>query len=219
MMQINAAEFGAFVESTPVAQVAVPPIPPRGQAVIAHEFEDPDGRGETGLKRLPRSRMLPRADVEQAPRRRPHSGRPCVWAGNFDVHVRGAKAERHIARPVGLIAGANNVAAFRVGTGADAYRFRFRGEGVKWKPKLDGDFPGSRTLFNIRSAAKDRRALNAGDWVSVKDPTWIAMRVIPPDDITEGLLAVAIEQKSSGDEALVEFGFGKDTIPAECFRS
>ena len=47
----------------------------------------------------------------------------------------------------------------------------------------------------------------------------VTLIVRPPVDVTEGLLAVEVEKRSTGKKAFVEFGFGVDTIPPRCFRS
>jgi hypothetical protein len=47
----------------------------------------------------------------------------------------------------------------------------------------------------------------------------ISLSVTPPSGTTKGLLAVGVTREETGQRALVEFGFGVDTIPPGCFRS
>jgi len=234
-MEVRVAPFGAFVESEPVAILDVPPVPPGGSVEVGATFEDDDegrlrrvsgparrraglraaselessrplaqdndliafrlGRGmalsERRLSLLAMKSLLGRVLMETA-----------AFAGNFDVHIRGAKAERHMAQAVRLVPGKENVAFFRVGSQAGEFLFDLQGSASEWGAQL---------------MLADRR-LELGEPMSLKDGVWVTLTVTPPHEATEGLLAVGVTQCETGERALVEFGFGLDTIPPRCFR-
>lgn len=220
-MQVNAAPFGAFVESTPVARIRVPRIRGGESWTAQAEFADPRARDAGVRTRLPESSqvvsrpgLLRRSwDLMRSLRQTAH------WAGNFDVHVGSDSAERHCARAVRLIAGRLNIALFRVGHRQDQYRFSFRGEGAAWKPRLVQSLAAGRVLTGMLATVGTRDVLRTDAWHHWDDVNWAGVTVTPPRGTKEGLLAVAVKQRSTGTEALVEFGFGTDTIPPGCFRS
>lgn len=124
------------------------------------------------------------------------------WAGHFDVNIGSAKAERRVMRAVRLEPGELNVALFAVGECEERFIFDLQGEAAGWDAGLflhTEKLPlGSPQLLQPRSL--------------------IFLSVTPPPGTTEGLLAVGVTQQATGQRALVEFGFGVDTIPPGCFR-
>lgn len=204
-MEVRAASFGAFVESKPVAELGIPSIPPFGSTLVTTDFSDPSTRSSRAGSTLPEDPM------RSLLRGRVH------WAGNFDIHIREAAAERHCAAAVRLMAGKTNVAFFFVGKQADAYRFTFQGNAADWTPQLIRDPGPFLRAYSARTAFQNSE-IQVGAWTEMSGRTMVSLLVSPPEWTTEGLLAVQVEQCSSGNSALVEFGFGVDTIPPRCFR-
>ena len=225
-MRVNAAPLGVFLPSREVGKVAVGKIPPRGKRVVKSAYAAPMSEGvsererekERGLRkasiRLLKSLgiQLPNEDLEVLPLESLMSrlmagvlkvawGLPdgCCWAGNFDVHVQGASAERHCQGPVQLLAGKPNGAAFRVGDGKeDRYRFQFLHD------------------CETRNWEFELIKLTTGDWHPMTQ-TWVSFSIKPPEGTTQGCAAVEVTRESTGKSAMVEFGFGTDTIPPGCY--
>ena len=124
------------------------------------------------------------------------------WAGNFDVHIGSAEAERHIMRAIRLESGKSNLAMFVVGERREDFVFDLQGEATAWDAAL----------------LLDGRELSLESPHTLRDRSPVLLRVTPPAGTTEGLLAVGVTRQATGKRALVEFGFGTDTIPPRCFR-
>ena len=125
------------------------------------------------------------------------------WAGNFDVHIGSAEAERHISSAIRLVPGKRNVAFFFVGERSESFVFDLQGEAAGWEAGL------------FRTMSK----LSLGTPQLLDRETPIFLSVTPPSGTTKGLLAVGVTRHATGQRALVEFGFGVDAIPVGCFRS
>ena len=238
-MEVRVAPFGAFVASKPLDVLVVPSIPPGSSTVVRTVFQeradgelsqlDAAGRhralGRSRLtKQLPpppkpvasRSRARLRRAVAQM-LRSAESGpggsgaeymcevldKTARWAGNFNVHIGSAETERHIASAIRLVPGMRNVAMFVVGERLEHFSFDLQGEAVGWEAGL----------FTTRER------LPLGTPRLLDRETRIFLSVSPPSGTTEGLLAVGVTRHATSQRALVEFGFGVDTIPARCFRS
>lgn len=129
------------------------------------------------------------------------AGQSICWAGNFDVHIGSAEAERHVMRAVRLEAGELNIAMFVVGERAEDFVFDLQGGAASWQASL---VMGLQELPLGRPQALLPRSM-------------VFLKVTPPAGTTEGLLAVGVTRQATGKRALVEFGFGLDTIPPGCF--
>lgn len=189
-LRVRAAALGAFLRSRTVARLAVPPIPPFGQTLVSTVLQALAPETAPHLPADP----LRRADPNRL-----------SWAGNFDILVGDATAERHAAGHVRLAAGCQNIALFEVGSGKDAYRFEFDGEGRSWDP----------LLFCRRVATS---FLAPGEWYPFARTQPVVLRVTPPEDVAAGRLAVLVTQQSTERQAQVEFGFGCEAIASRCFR-
>jgi hypothetical protein len=215
-MHVEHAPFGAFVAGTPVIRIPVPPIPPKSSVRVGADFFDEDGS------------LRPKARADQEPSTSPLRGllgamtragamteaaarallgaptkREPVWAGNFDIHLGGQAAERHCAT-IKLQPGATNEAMFFVGEHPDQYTFDFLGDGVAWNPTLAFIRGGMGIIEPKKLTRIDRQSI-------------VYLSITPPANVRKGTLAVRVTQLSSGKKALVEFGFGVDTIPPQCF--
>ncbi len=92
---------------------------------------------------------------------------------------------------------------FVVGERSERFAFDLQGEAAGWGAGL---FEAMRELRLGTPQRLDRK-------------TPIFLKVTRPAGTTKGLLAVGVTRRAIGQQALVEFGFGMDTIPAGCFRS
>ena len=222
-MSVGVAPFGAFVESEPVGVLEVPSVPAGGSRVVSARFRRRPDEGLEPVGDVGRWRKRAAGNAAWRASQERYSLQvmqmefmrdiqslqggtgtsTTSWAGNFDVHIGESAAERHCSSAVKLEAGKRNWAVFVVGRGPGTFRFDFLGDGRAWGPALWT--PGSN--------------LAPQKWVGLAGESPVILRVAPPEGTTEGLLAVSVEQRSSGKCALVEFGFGVDCIPPRCFRS
>lgn len=212
-MHVEHAPFGAFVAGTPVIRILVPPIPPKSSVRVGAEFFDEDGslRAKARADQDPSTsplrgllRAMTRAGAITEAAARALLGAPTkrepVWAGNFNIHLGGQAAERHCAT-IKLQPGATNEAMFFVGDRPDQYTFDFLGDGVAWNPTL-AFIPDGRGI---------------GDGQEPGECHIVYLSITPPANVRKGTLTVSVTQLSSGKKALVEFGFGVDTIQPQCF--
>ncbi len=194
------------------ARILVPPIPPKSSVRVGADFFDEDG----SLRRWARAdqepstsplRGLLRAMTRAGAAARALLGAPTkrepVWAGNFNIHLGGQAAERHCAT-IKLQPGATNEALFFVGDRPDQYTFDFLGDGVAWNPTL-AFIPDGRGII-------EPKKLTRINCLSI-----VYLSITPPANVRKGTLTVSVTQLSSGKKALVEFGFGVDTIQPQCF--
>jgi len=193
--------LGAFLESQKAAQLAVPAVRPGRSAVVETTLRAPG----SGNPQLPEDtlRML-------------HPARTS-WAGNFDVLIDAVKlTERHEATCLPLVPGRSNFAVFEVGDRRDEYRFSFRGPGQDWSPRLtSGPQEAMRAILDEQ--VEPGPVLPPHQWLGSRPGGAVTLSFEPPADARVGLLAVVVEQRSTGREAMVEFAFGTDRIPRGSF--
>jgi hypothetical protein len=238
-MEVRVAPFGAFVTSKTLDALVVPSIPAGSSTIVRTLYQD-DGngnlsrtgaagrRGALELDRLRRQQGRQSALQSSTSVRslretvklllqqlEPDSGvtgielvdevlsRTARFAGNFDVHIGGAEAERHISSAIQLVPGKRNVAMFIVGERSESFVFDLQGEAAGWEAGL------FRAMGGL--------CLGTPQLLHRRTPIFIS--VTPPAGTTKGLLAVGVTREETGQRALVEFGFGVDTIPPGCFRS
>jgi len=160
-MQLQTAEFGAFVPWQPLTTVQVPEIEPGDSRELRVQVPAPPSAWpptvEASQQRQPdRSRRVPwwrfaRKLVALLPWAR--SGRhetaaiergadvvreslPLHWAGNINVLVGNRSTERHLSGPLHIEPGHLNMAVFVLGTHRDAYRFDLSGPATGWGAAL-----------------------------------------------------------------------------------
>lgn len=202
---LRAAPFGAFVRSRPVAKLQLPALLPRQSTTVATALTSP------ALRRKQRRAQLPPDPLRHLDPTRTN------WAGNFDVLIDDQKrSERHQATSLPLVPGRANFAVFEVGDRLDDYRFSFRGPGQDWRPRLTAGY-GEATRAILGLAGRIGAEISPDVWVTRKPARAVTLSFHPPAEARQGLLAVAVEQRSTGRQTLVEFGFGVDTIPPGCF--
>lgn len=238
-MQVRAAPFGVFVPSVPVGRLPVPEIPAGGsvevQAVFPRELlpespveVPPPGRvsrfrdfvvawqrsqaqGTRPLS-LVALRAAWRASGRDLPTARQDRElpRPIHWAGNFDVFVHKAEAERHFAGLCRLEPDRLNIAQFVVGRpGRDhlaSYRVHLVEHGcADWEIGLHSRPGLGREPYDL-----SRPLQLAGDPVFLQIET--------RGGAQEGRVSIEFEQLFTQKKARVEFGFGPDAVHAGCRR-
>jgi hypothetical protein len=232
---IQAAPLGAFVAWRPLGRVAVPALEPGEEVVLRTRATcDPPApptqvrpdRTDSALRRIARD-LFDRRRPE--PRFVPWSlgvlpGDPLRalglgsihWAGNLNIFVGRTPMERHMAMALAVRPGRPNMATFFVGLLPDAYRFRFEGEAAAWDAKLLPVGPLARMLGPMDHEHGDR-PVPLDEWVELPGTVRMTLAFEPPPDCRAGNLDVHVEQRSTGKEAIVEFGFDPEAEGPGCY--
>jgi hypothetical protein len=226
---IQAAPLGAFVAWQTLGRVPVPAIEPRDEVIVRTRATcDPPPTGvRPTLRKL--ARLLTARDLfDRRPEKRPApgalgtlpidplremTGGSVHWAGNLNIFVGGKPTERHMAMSLRVRPGRLNMALFCVGNGSDAYRFHLEGNAVAWDARLS-DWP---ELGMLTRRDRSAREIPIGEWVSGADLAVAVLYCEPPADCEAGKLDVHVEQKSTGKEAVVEFGFDPRAKGPGCY--
>ena len=200
--RIETAPFGAFLPWTPVKTFQVPPLRAGESTVIRLRVPRPGaggaGRPPAGddpdyfdLRSLPRPAELLRRVFENGVRD------PSVGlAGNVNVHVGPKSVERHLSGRFPILPGLLNVADFRIGRGDDAYRIEFGGTAAGWEWVLRK--AGRRGQWS--------RRFYLNRWYEGADLKSVLFLVFkPPRDCARSTFEVRVEQRSTGNVAVVEF--------------
>jgi hypothetical protein len=216
------APFGAFVPWRPLATLDVPALRPGEVRIVRLRVPAP-APGGAGLPP-----WMPDALLEDPAGEPPASRRTIAtrllgrllgpmtanedleFAGNLNVHIGSASVERHLSGPLRIHPGKSNAAAFFVGDGskADRYRFELRGVPDDWNPMLLG--PDNLTRASAES-------LLPGRWYSSATTSLVVFVVTPPATCRRGAAQVHVEQESSGKVAIVEFDLNPDAQAAGCY--
>lgn len=234
---VSAAPLGAFVRWQPLATLQVPALPPRGTVTLALDAtalpstgrRGPVGPGKLGIATDAQEPQRPRPGVgalwqallsvfgsrvvaagaaapwlpadpsDMSNLERIH------WAGNLNVFVGNVSVERHQAMQVRVIPGRTNFAMFVVGDGPDAYAFDIAGDAVDWPVEL---------------VANDRQPepIQLGTWVEFPCQRMLFLRLEPPLGCGARHLDVHVRQRSTGREAVVEFGFDPHAVGPGCYK-
>lgn len=240
-MRIECAPFGAFVQWSPLTTLTVPPIAPGTSTVVATEVErEPAGSyfdppaaplvatsaGDADRRRdaVPprRSRLASQAMGQVLLQRLSPPGvigklppdlhellgrRSVHWMGNLNVHVDGKAVERHVARNLRVHAGLLNFAMFVVGNGRDSYSFEVRGDADwdVWLLKLPHAEPVADSGVGARR------------WIDIESPIAVHAYMHPGEAARVTSLDIAVLQRSSGREALVEFTLDPSAAGPGCY--
>jgi hypothetical protein len=233
---VSAAPLGAFVRWQPLATLQVPALPPRGRVTLVLDAtalpstgrRGPVGPGKLGIAtdaqepRRPRpgvgalwqallsrfgSRVaaagaaapwLPADPNDMSDLERIH------WAGNLNVFVGNVSVERHQAMQVRVIPGRTNFATFVVGDSPDEYAFDIAGA---------GDWPVELLAYDPQP-----EPIQLGTWVEFPDTRMLHLLLEPPLGCGAGHLDVHVRQRSTGREAVVEFGFDPHAVGPGCYK-
>jgi hypothetical protein len=161
--------------------------------------------GTAGLRRP--ATTLPADPLRLLGRANPH------WAGNINVLMGRHAVERHLAQALRVYPGRTNLAAFIVGSRADAYQFELSGSGASWDAGLFDLTDASRLLC----ARGPGCAIEQGTWVPMEGHRLVLLAVCPPASAEQGTVEVHVRQRSSGAEAVVEFSLDPQAAGSGCY--
>jgi hypothetical protein len=237
-MNIQAAPFGAFVPWSPLTTMPVPGLAAGAAVDLQTDVPLSPTRPLGDFARVPPSRLLTAISPDDESRRgvtgrtnAPSSSgrlRPALlppdlfrlvgqgsvhWAGNLNIFIGGRAVERHMAMALRIYPGRTNLAMFVVGSGRDAYRFELSGTGTAWDPGLFD----MTAAVSLRGDLARHQPVQDEDWLTVEGRRMMLLAVSPPDDCGEGELAVHVTQRSSGQTAVVEFGFDPAAEAPGCY--
>ncbi len=241
--RIEAAPLGAFVPTRPLTSLPVPSLAPGESTVLETEVARPKTAPLGPPDRLPPRRILTALDSRDDDRPaagglasallrslRPSPGRPDkepsttlppdlfelmgrrnpYWAGNLNIFIGRSAVERHMARALRIYPGRTNLAAFMVGTRPDAYSFDLGG--ADWETAL--------YRMDLARSFADRGGgdrVEPRSWIEVGGPTTLMLAVLPPIDAESGAVEVRVRQRSTGQEAIVEFDLDPDAAGPGCY--
>lgn len=245
-MTIQAAPLGAFVPWRDLTIVSVPAIPPRESREVVFDAAVPPRRHLGDFRTIPPGKLLtamagdddspardatanfamallqslfPRAK-RQAPagvlpndpfdllsRANPH------WAGNINILMDGRAVERHMAQTLRVYPGRTNVALFFVGSQRDAYKFDVEGSAAAWESSLF-DVSDMPTLLCARSTARE---IPQSQWIPMDRMRMVLLALCPPEYCGQGSIEVHVCQRSTGQEAIVEFSLDPRAAGAGCY--
>jgi hypothetical protein len=141
-------------------------------------------------------------------------GRPNVhWAGNLNVFIGGKAVERHLAQALRVYPGRVNMAMFVVGSGRDAYRFHVIGEGEDWDARLFDITDGRACTLDVSRFPP----VVEGEWLEVPRQRMMMLALCPPRTCSRGTVEVHVEQRSSGQTAVVEFSLDPKAAGPGCY--
>lgn len=247
LMKVEAAPLGAFVPWQLLKIVTVPSIPAMGSTRVRLEVPRPDtpalgdfstvspmqlisactdeddpqpfderqrqqlrqllgdGSGPGSPRRIATGE-LPNDPFDLLDRRGRH------WAGNLNVFIGKVSVERHQVRSLRVYPGRTNLAAFFVGAEPDEYSFQLAGDGACWTATLHD----LRRAWSIREAKRENM-IQLNSWVATSRMSVFLLAVHPPEFCTTGAVEVHVQQRSSGQVAIVEFSLNPDADGPGCY--
>jgi hypothetical protein len=141
-------------------------------------------------------------------------GRPGVhWAGNLNVFIGGKAVERHLAQALRVYPGRVNMAMFVVGSGLDAYRFHLIGEGEDWDARLFDITDGQSCTLDVSRFPP----IEEGAWIESPHRRMMMLALCPPKKCAQGTVEVHVEQRSTGQTAIVEFSLDPNAAGPGCY--
>jgi hypothetical protein len=222
---LQAAPLGAFVPWRPLTAVAVPALEPGESFVVETEARRPRPAVLGDASRVPPQRLLT-ALASDDDRPRAQTGQPVLpadlmgllgrggahWAGNLNIFIGGRAVERHMAQALRVYPGRVNLAMFVVGSGRDAYAFELRGPAAEWDAALFALDNGA-PLTDLRAAS----AVPQRQWVKVARQRMMMLALQPPRGCPAGAVEVHVEQRSTGQQAVVEFSLDPAAAGPGCY--
>jgi hypothetical protein len=221
---VQAAPLGAFVPWRPLAVLDVPSLLPGASHVLQLDAKTAPAVALGDADRVPPQRVLTALADEDDPNlvRRGTPQLPtdlfsllrrggAHWAGNLNIFFEGRTVERHLAQALRIYPGQTNLAMFVVGARADAYSFSLHGEGADWDAALHD------ITFASRHLATDERAVPLNEWVEIGRMGMMMLALRPPADCQRGTVEVHVLQRSTGEQAIVEFSLDANASGPGCF--
>src|SRR5262249_60148955 len=105
-----------------------------------------------------------------------------------------------------------SLAMFVVGAGAGAYRFWLEGDAVAWDATL---YDGTEQHKAIE--LHSHNIISADRWVEVTTQRLMLLALRPPQHCAEGKVDVHVAQRSTGQEAVVEFSLDPKAAGPGCY--
>jgi hypothetical protein len=208
---VQAAPLGAFVPWRPVAVLSLPTLAPGETTTVFTEAELPNVSPLGPPDRVTPRQLLTALDFDEDRRRGRAAELPADplmllrqgavhWAGNLNVFVGGKAVERHVARALRVYPERTNLAMFVVGSGHDAYRFHLEGTATDWDARLC-DVTGANRVIDLTGGTP----VAEQEWLEVAQQRMMLLALVPPSDCQAGSVEVHVEQRSTGQTAVVEF--------------
>ena len=135
------------------------------------------------------------------------------WAGNLNVFVGGKPVERHLAQALRIYPGRVNLAMFIVGSGRDAYSFCLYREDARWDATLFDITGGESLVLDLRN----REPVPCRQWIEVNSMRLMMLAVRPPETCRQGKVQVHVDQRSTGQTAIVEFSLDPAAAGPGCY--
>lgn len=135
------------------------------------------------------------------------------YAGNLNVFVGRQNVERHLAQALRIYPGRTNLAMFMVGMGRDAYRFSLHGYERGW----DAAIFDLTSFENLALGIRNGCPVVPQKWVEMPTPGVMSLALVPPADCGPAHVEVHVEQRSSGQEAVVEFSLDPAAAGPGCY--
>lgn len=210
---IQAAPLGAFVPWQPLAVLPVPALAPGDSVTLRTEAARPAPAPLGPPDRVPPRRLLTALGAaDDRPRPMAFSlpadlaellgHRNAHWAGNINVFVGRRAVERHMAQALRIYPGRVNLADFVVGgAGPDAFLFQAVAPGEDWAVKLH-DLTESRW---VDLDALGDAPIAPGHWVELPSQRIVFLSMTPPPGCGPGTVEIHVTQRSTAQEAVVEF--------------
>jgi hypothetical protein len=101
---------------------------------------------------------------------------------------------------------------FVVGSGRDAYSFRLKGTAADWDAKLEC-LGRTRAVMDMSHAER----VPQKKWIPVNGTAMMLLGLVPPKDCAEGSVEVHVRQRSTGQEAVVEFSLDPNAAGPGCY--
>lgn len=239
-LPLRAAPLGAFLKWRPLTRVSVPPLQPGEATVVSAQVRVPQVGPLGDFRRVLPSRLRAALVSDAKPkfaRRPPNAPSPLTatdllppepfallghqnqhWVGNIDVHCGRQAVERHVAK-LRIYPGATNWAMFLVGRPEreDAYQCRLVLPDENWRGGLYECESCLPLICSFRSEKWSARPIDEQIWLDGKRAEIIWLRVEPPDGCRAGQALVYITQRSSQEQALVEFDLDPNAQGPGCF--
>src|SRR5262245_8536995 len=140
--------------------------------------------------------------------------RPSIhWAGNINVLIGRQAVERHLAQALRIYPGSTNLAMFFVGNRRDEYEFTLWGDGAAWDTELL-DFSNIDSFLRPNTLPK---AIPQSKWIPMDGCRMVMLAICPPSGAETGSIEVHVRQRSTGQEAVVEFSLDANAAGAGCY--
>ncbi len=229
-MTVQSAPLGAFVAWRPLTTTMIPELDPDESYTAEFEVDRANTRPLGNFSNVPPQRLLTALaadDDSQRPHPFNRMGRQLLaddifellgqanahWAGNLNVFIGARPVERHMARALRIYPGHTCLAMFIVGEKRDAYQFRIAGADELWQVALGRVCARSANLLGHHREAD---LIRESEWIALHGDG-VILALLPPESATQGEIHVHVTQRSTMEEAIVEFSFDASAAGPGCY--